>query len=99
LIPASLLPPEEAVDVAVLATGKSATTIMVQIAQAVGAIDATDSQRSLESARSKWHAWLGQSSRQITIVVDALDEAANADEVLTKILRELEEPGSGERRV
>jgi len=37
LIPAELMPPEEAVDVAVLATGKNATQIMTQICQAAGA--------------------------------------------------------------
>jgi hypothetical protein len=99
LIPAALLPPEEAVDVAVLATGKNATRIMTQICQATGALDATGPEPSLQDARQAWKAWLSRRTRPVTIVVDALDEATDPGVVLTQVLCQLEEPGSDERRV
>jgi hypothetical protein len=104
LIPAELMPPEEAVDVAVLATGKNATQIMTQICQAAGALDATDPTPSpdsdqLDRVQRAWRSWLRRSAEPITIVVDALDEAAAPGEVLTQVLQQLEDPGSAVRRV
>ena len=99
LIPADLKPPAEAVDVAVLATHKSATQIMTQICHATGALDATDPATSVEDARAAWQRWLALSTRPITLVIDALDEATRPAEVLTEVLQHLEDPGSGTCRV
>jgi hypothetical protein len=97
LIPAELLPEEEAVDVAVLATGKNATQIMTQICQATGALDTTEPNSSLDidpldRAQKAWLSWLRRTAKRVTIVVDALDEAAAPDEVLTQVLQQLEDP-------
>lgn len=99
LIPAGLLPEEEAVDVAVLATGKNAAGIMTRICQAVEALDATDSEPSLEKAQKAWKDWLSQSARPVTIVIDALDEAARPNDVLTEVLQRLVDTEPGRRRV
>lgn len=97
LIPAELLPGEETVDVAVLATGKNATQIMTQICQATGALDTTEPNASLDSdpldrAQKAWLNWLRLTAKRVTVVVDALDEAAAPDEVLTQVLQQLEDP-------
>ena len=99
LIPADLKPPAEAVDVAVLATGKNGAQIMIQICRATGALDAKDPAPSVEDARAAWQHWLTLSGKPITLVIDALDEATNAGEVLTEVLQHLEGPGPGARRV
>jgi hypothetical protein len=99
LIPAELQPPAEAVEVAVLATRKSATQIMTQICHATGALDAAAPTPSLEDARAAWQRWLTHSSKAITLVIDALDEASRPDEVLTEVLQHLEDPNPGGRRV
>jgi hypothetical protein len=97
LVPAELLPEEEAVDIAVLATGKNATQIMTQICQATGALDTTEPDASLDidpldRAQKAWLSWLRLTAKRVTIVVDALDEAAAPDEVLTQVLQQLEDP-------
>ena len=99
LIPANLKPPVRAVDVAVLASQKSATQIMTQICHATGALDATAPAPSVEDARAAWQRWLTHSRTPITLVIDALDEAAKPAEVLTEVLQHLEDPESGVRRV
>lgn len=104
LIPPELLPAAEAVDVAVLATGKNATQIMTQICAATGALDTAepgDSPASdpLDRAQKAWWSWLRLTGKRVTIVVDALDEAAVPDEVLTQVLRKLEDPRSVARDV
>lgn len=96
-VPAELLPKKEAVDVAVLATGKNATQIMTQICQATGALGTTEPDASLDSdpldrAQKAWLSWLRLTAKRVTIVVDALDEAAAPDEVLTQVLQQLEDP-------
>jgi hypothetical protein len=97
LVPAELLPEAEAVDIAVLATGKSATQIMTQICQAAGALDTTGADASLDvdpldRAQKAWLSWLRITAKRVTIVVDALDEAAAPNEVLTQVLQQLEDP-------
>ena len=104
LVPAELLPGEETVDVAVLATGKNATQIMTQICQATGALDTTEPEASLDSdpldrAQKAWLSWLRLTAKRVTIVIDALDEAAAPDEVLTQVLKQLEDPRSAVRQV
>jgi hypothetical protein len=94
-----LLPPEGAVDVAVLATGKNATRIMTQICQAAGALQPSGPEPSLEAAQQAWKDWLRQGSKPVTIVVDALDEATGPDEELAQVLRQLEDPESDQRLV
>lgn len=99
LIPANLLPPEEAVNVAVLATGKNATGIMTQVCRATGALEETGPEPSLDDARNAWKDRLRQSGKRITIVIDALDEAIAPIDVLTQVLGDLEGTEYGERRV
>jgi hypothetical protein len=85
LVPGELMPPEGAVDVAVLATGKSAAEIMAQICHAVGALDET----TAPGPSLDWEGWLRRGTRLVTIVIDALDEADGAPEDLVKVLRQL----------
>jgi tetratricopeptide (TPR) repeat protein len=81
-IPDDLKPPPEAVDVAVLATGKTAPEILAQICQAVGALEPAGTPPVLTDASAAWQAWLSGREAPVTIVVDALDEAAKPGEVL-----------------
>lgn len=104
LVPAELLPEEEAVDIAVLATGKNATQIMTQICQAAGALDTTEPDAlldidPLDRAQKAWLSWLRRTAKRVTIVVDALDEAAAPNEVLTQVLQQLEDPRSAVHQV
>jgi hypothetical protein len=99
LIPQGLTPPEGAVDVAVLATGKGATEIMTQICHATGALDESVRKPSLDVAQQAWKSWLRQGEKPVTLVIDALDEASNTDDVLAQVLRKIEGPGSFPRRV
>ena len=85
LVPGELMPPEGAVDVAVLATGKSAAEIMAQVCHAVGALDET----TAPGPSLDWEGWLRRGTRLVTIVIDALDEADGAPEDLVKVLRQL----------
>lgn len=86
---ADLLPQEEAVDVAVLATGKNALEILTQVCQAVGAIPATSTPSTLAAAKAAWDTWIRTRTKPVTIVVDALDEASNPTEVVTGALQPL----------
>lgn len=83
-IPPDLLPPEDAVDVAVLATGKNALEILTQVCGAVGATDTPAA--TLEAAKKEWTALIVDRTQRLTIVVDALDEATNPGEVVQQAL-------------
>ncbi len=85
LIPGDLTPPAEAVDVAVLATGKNGAEIMAQICRAVGAPGPDAPAPGLTEYRASWYQALARRGAPITIVIDALDEAANPAEILTAL--------------
>ena len=88
-VEADLLPAEGAVEVAVLATGKTALEILTQVCQAVGALPTTDTPSTLPAARTAWDTWIKTRIDPVTIVVDALDEASNPTEVVTGALQPL----------
>ena len=94
-----LKPTIGAVDVAVLATGKTAAEVMTQICSALGAIPAAGSISSLENAKNAWRQWIRSREEPVTIVVDALDEAADPSGVLTGVLQELQPSDLSDRRV
>jgi hypothetical protein len=126
-IPDELLPQLGAVDLAAVATGKSAAEILMQICGAVGASPATDCNLAdqptaatgpdvsgagwrpvvaLGSARAVteawlagWWSWLRQQPEPVTVVVDALDEAADPFGVLTSVLQRLDLPAPEPRRL
>lgn len=85
LIPGDLTPPAAAVDVAVLATGKNTVEIMAQICRAAGAAEPDGPAPGLADYQARWHQALARRSAPITIVIDALDEAANPAEILTTL--------------
>ena len=85
LIPGDLMPPAAAVDVAVLATGKNPVEIMAQICRAAGAAEPDGPSPGLADYQARWYQALAQRTAPITIVIDALDEAANPAEVLTAL--------------
>lgn len=88
-VPVDLLPREGAVDVAVLATGKNALEILTQVCQAVGATAPTATPSTLAAVQADWDAWITGRTEPVTIVVDALDEAALPSEVVTAALQPL----------
>ncbi|WKX11674.1 ATP-binding protein [Streptomyces sp. NL15-2K] len=93
-VPTDLRPAEGAVDVAVLATGKTAADIIAQLATALGvpAPAAAAARPSAAEWIDAWQQWLGTRGRPVTVVVDALDEADSPATVLTAVLSRLD-PG------
>lgn len=100
-IPGDLRPAPGAVDVAVLATGKLPHEVLSQICDALGVPISTDgtSIPSLSDMRRAWWDWLRTQSEPITIVIDALDEAAYPNSLLTEVLAKLEPSRPDNRRV
>ncbi len=94
-----LKPAIGAVDVAVLATGKTAAEVMAQICRALGALPAGGSAPNLEDGKNAWRQWIQARDEPVTIVLDALDEASHPGEVLTGVLQELQPSDPAERRV
>ena len=87
LIPGDLTPPAAAVDVAVLATGKNVVEIMAQVCRAAGVPEPDGPAPGLADYQARWYQALAQRTSPITIVLDALDEAAHPAEVLTALQR------------
>jgi hypothetical protein len=100
-IPADLKPAMGSVDVAVLATGKLPQEVFSQVCDALGVPFSAGGTRAptLNEMRRSWWDWLRLQPGPITIVIDALDEAAYPYSLLTDVLTKLEPPDSGERRV
>lgn len=94
-----LKPPTGAVDVAVLATGKTAAEIMIQICGSLGVPSVNGPATDLGTAVDAWQKWIESDDRLVTIVIDALDEASNPKDVLEVVLRALRSDGSAQRRV
>jgi hypothetical protein len=91
LAAAEPVPPEGAVDVAVLATGKTQDQIARQIAQSLGARAPQD---------DNLDGWIAAISRSlierdtpVTVVIDALDEASDPTAVTLSLLERLNPPG------
>ncbi|QJS99882.1 caspase family protein [Streptomyces asoensis] len=91
-VPAVLRPPPGAVDVAVVATGKLHTRILAQICHAllVPAPVGDHLEPTVEERLASWHTWLRGRRRPLTIVLDALDEAADPHALLREVLARLE---------
>ncbi|MFF9158377.1 hypothetical protein ACF1AB_39830 [Streptomyces sp. NPDC014846] len=91
-IPADLQPPEGAVDVAVLATGKTAHEIIAQLCTAltVPTPSTANATPSLDEWITAGRNWLATKTEPVTMVVDALDEADNPLTVLTGVLAQLD---------
>ncbi|MGW4759606.1 AAA family ATPase [Streptomyces chartreusis] len=89
-IPAELCPPSGAVDVAVLATGKTAAEIAHQISGALS-IAAPDSSTDPHLTRwaDAWDAWTARRKKPLTIVIDAIDEAHDPGQLLRDLLATL----------
>lgn len=121
-IPGELLPQPGAVDLAAVATGKSAAEILMQLCGAVGAFPAPDRAPAAvgphvpgaggrpgiapgsagavtEAWLGGWWTWLRRQPGPVTVVVDALDEAADPFSVLTSVLQWLDLPDPEPRRL
>ncbi|MGW0825323.1 AAA family ATPase [Streptomyces sp. NPDC002845] len=91
-IPRDLRPAVEAVDVAVLATGKSAHEILAQLLEAL-AVPRPQAQKglwdisSLDERIEAWTAWLADHPSPVTLVIDALDEAHDPAAVISLLAR------------
>lgn len=91
-VPADLQPPAGAVDVAVLATGKTAHEIIAQLCRAltVPTPATANATPSLEEWVTAGQQWLAAQPAPVTVVVDALDEADDPLTVLTGLLARLD---------
>lgn len=99
LIDPTLRPPLRAVDAAILCTGKNTAEIMTQLCRAVDApLEASRGTVEVEDAVRTWQSWIQQAPRTLTIVVDALDEAADPTGVLHSALARLQ-PSEGDPKV
>jgi hypothetical protein len=97
-IPDDLLPPERAVDVAVLATGKYPSEVLDQIADALGAprpeADRSDSglDARIDACRDTLQT-RQRDGRRATVVLDALDEAQDPIGIARMLARLAENTG------
>jgi hypothetical protein len=100
-IPPDLRPSIGAVDVAVRATGKLPHEVFQQICAAFEIRTAARELgvASLDKLRQAWWAFLDDRVEPVTIVVDALDEAAYSNGLLVDVLSRLERPGGEGGRV
>jgi len=98
-IPSDLRPAPGAVDVAVLATGKTSHEVIAQIFDAlrIASPDSPGAMAPLDSWMKSWVSWIGDREEPIVIVVDALDEASDPRDLLLAVLGRLD-PGVGEDR-
>ena len=93
LAAAKPVPPQNAVDMAILATGKTSEQIAQQLGRAMG-IDGPE-----QGAKTALEGWVVRiataaeaAERTLTVVVDALDEAADPGAVLTTLLARVNSP-------
>jgi hypothetical protein len=83
-IPTELRPPRDSVDAAVVATGKTSEEVFAQLREAFGI--EVPARPTLEETRRAWAQWTTMLERPITIVVDALDEAADPSDMVDQVL-------------
>ena len=89
-IPDDLLPPESAVDVAVVASRKWPHEVLGQICEALGVrrdVRLAGDAVSLEQRIQAWTDWLQVRTEPVTIVVDALDEAQNPRDIADLLIK------------
>ncbi|KJS52885.1 hypothetical protein VM98_28595 [Streptomyces rubellomurinus subsp. indigoferus] len=100
-IPTALRPAQNAVDVAVLATGKTGHEVIAQICRALEVWEPTDAHVpiSLDEWIDAWQSWLARRERPVTVVIDALDEATDPVGLLTDVLARLEVGHGTQRRL
>ncbi|MFI5798029.1 AAA family ATPase [Streptomyces sp. NPDC051677] len=89
-IPATLRPQVDAVDVAVLATGKLHSRVLAQICKALQVPVDSATEPTVDELLTAWHGWLKTHGRPVTIVIDALDEAADPETLVREVLASLE---------
>jgi hypothetical protein len=83
-IPAELLPAAGLVDAAVVATGKTSADVFGQLREAFGI--EVPSRPTMEEVRRAWAQWTATLRLPITIVIDALDEAASPADLVEQVL-------------
>ncbi|MCW8096895.1 hypothetical protein [Streptomyces tauricus] len=90
-IPSDLRPPPESIDVAVLATGKTALEIAQQISGALGVTLRTNigADPHLKQWVVDWQKWLGQRKERVVLVIDAIEEADDPTALVRDLLGKL----------
>lgn len=86
-VPADTIPPQESIDVAVHARGKTTTEVREALAAAVGMRDRCDNVGDL------LRAVRAQADRTVCAVVDAVDEAVDQHDLVRTLLRPLIDDG------
>jgi hypothetical protein len=94
------VPAQDAVDVAILATGKTSEQIAQQLGRALG-IDGPKpwANTALEGWVEGIVSAAGAAERTFTVVIDALDEATDPGGVLTTLLARANSPGGQQLRL
>jgi WD40 repeat protein len=95
------VPPEGAVDVAVLATGKTAEQIATQISWALGASIAEPSPETerLDALLDAIDSSVKRREETVTVVIDALDEASDPVGLVLSVLGRLNPAGQPKMRL
>ncbi|WP_028812536.1 AAA family ATPase [Streptomyces flavidovirens] len=97
-IPDGLKPSLGAVDVAVLATGKTAVEIAHQISGGLGVQPPSSTDPHLQQWATAWQNWLARRRAPVTVVIDAVDEGDDPHHLLRHLLTHLS-AGSGQERL
>ncbi len=98
-LPADGIPDEDAIGVAIYAGNLTTGQILVGLAEAVGLDDINPDPAALGSGLSRLLAGLRESGSPLVAMIDALDEAADPDNLAGELLRPLIERGRGAVRL
>jgi hypothetical protein len=88
-------PEPDAIDAAVRASGKLPLAVLTELCDQLNV--PVRERADFDQVLADWRAWLARRRREVTIVVDALDEALDPYNMLTGLLERLD--GSPERRL
>ncbi|GIG59269.1 hypothetical protein Lfu02_36410 [Longispora fulva] len=90
-VPDGLRPERGAVDVAVRATRMYPYQVLEKICRGLSVpLGDHDGEGAVPHLLAAWSEWLRSHGRPVTVVVDALDEAKDPEELITDVLSELE---------
>ena len=98
-LPASAIPRENAIGVAIYAGNLTTGQILVGLATAAGIDDIDPDPAALSGSLARLLSGLRQADRPLTVMIDALDEAADPPHLAEQLLRPLIERGKGTIRL
>lgn len=93
------LPSPEAVDVAIYAGGLSATEVLTGIAAAAGMEHLDADPAAIDEFIAQLLSVVGTRGSPLTVLIDALDEAADPTQLAERVIRTLVERGQGRLRL